>query len=194
MAQIDGGGLHFKSELDNEAINRAVDETMNKIEGLSSSMVEAGKEIEKVFDEAAKDAKEQGLNIEEVFDHMKQQIDASFNTVDAIYEAHKLSLNELLTEQERVSVAMGSAFGAGRDDEYRSLRDKLQVIEGEIGARKRLMSELEKQADELGQVEGALDKYITKTKTSGQKTTTFESHIFLFSFERLTLNSSLKTE
>ena len=177
MAQIDGGGLHFKSELDNEAINRAVDETMTKIEGLSSSMVEAGKEIEKVFDETAKDAKEQGLNIEEVFDHMKQQIDATFNTVDAIYEAHKLSLGELLAEQERVSEAMGNAFSEGRDDEYRSLRDKLQVIEGEIEARKRLMRELEKQADELGQVEGALDTYITKTKASGQKTTTFESQI-----------------
>lgn len=177
MAQIDGGGIHFKSELDNEAIKRAVDETMTKIEGLSSSMVEAGKEIEKVFDSAAKDAKEQGLNIEEVFDHMKQQIDATFNTVDAIYEAHKLSLNELLAEQEKVSQAMGKAFTAGRDDEYRSLRDKLQAIEGEIETRKRLMRELEKQADELGQVEGALDKYITKTKSSGQKTTTFEAQI-----------------
>lgn len=177
MAQIDGGGIHFKSELDNEAIKRAVDETMTKIEGLSSSMVEAGKEIEKVFDEAAKDAKEQGLNIEEVFDHMKQQIDASFNTIDAIYEAHKLSLNELLAEQEKVSQAMGKAFTAGRDDEYRSLRDKLQAIEGEIETRKKLMRELEKQADELLQVEGALDKYITKTKESGHKTTTFESQI-----------------
>lgn len=177
MAQIDGGGIHFKSELDNEAIKKAVDETMNKIEGLSASMVEAGKEIEKVFDEAAKDAKEQGLNIEEVFDHMKQQIDASFNTIDAIYEAHKLSLNELLAEQEKVSQAMGKAFTAGRDDEYRSLRDKLQAIEGEIETRKKLMRELEKQADELLQVEGALDKYITKTKESGHKTTTFESQI-----------------
>lgn len=177
MAQIDGGGIHFKSELDNEAIKRAVDETMTKIEGLSSSMVEAGKEIEKVFDSAAKDAKEQGLNIEEVFDHMKQQIDATFNTVDAIYEAHKLNLNELLAEQEKVSQAMGKAFTAGRDDEYRSLRDKLQVIEGEIETRKKLMRELEKQADELGHVEGALDKYITKTKSSGQKTTTFEAQI-----------------
>lgn len=177
MAQIDGGGIHFKSELDNEAIKRAVDETMTKIEGLSSSMVEAGKEIEKVFDSAAKDAKEQGLNIVEVFDHMKQQIDASFNTIDAIYEAHKLSLNELLAEQEKVSQAMGKAFTAGRDDEYRSLRDKLQVIEGEIETRKKLMRELEKQADELLQVEGALDKYITKTKESGHKTTTFESQI-----------------
>lgn len=177
MAQIDGGGLHFKSELDNEAIKRAVDETMTKIEGLSSSMVEAGKEIEKVFDSAAKDAKEQGLNIAEVFDHMKQQIDASFNTIDAIYEAHKLSLNELLAEQEKVSQSMGKAFTAGRDDEYRSLRDKLQAIEGEIGTRKKLMRELEKQADELLQVEGALDKYITKTKESGHKTTTFESQI-----------------
>lgn len=177
MAQIDGGGIHFKSELDNEAIKRAVDETMTKIEGLSSSMVEAGKEIEKVFDSAAKDAKEQGLNIEEVFDHMKQQIDTTFNTVDAIYEAHKLSLNELLAEQEKVSQAMGKAFTAGRDDEYRSLRDKLQAIEGEIETRKKLMRELEKQADELVQVEGALDKYITKTKESGHKTTTFESQI-----------------
>lgn len=177
MAQIDGGGIHFKSELDNEAIKRAVDETMTKIEGLSSSMVEAGKEIEKVFDSAAKDAKEQGLNIVEVFDHMKQQIDASFNTIDAIYEAHKLSLNELLAEQEKVSQAMGKAFTAGRDDEYRSLRDKLQAIEGEIETRKKLMRELEKQADELLQVEGALDKYITKTKESGHKTTTFESQI-----------------
>lgn len=177
MAQIDGGGLHFKSELDNDVVNKAIQETMDKIGGLSASMVEAGKEIEKVFDETAKDAKEQGLNIEEVFDHMKQQIDASFNAVDSIYEAHKLSLNELLTEQERVSQAMGNAFSEGRDDEYRSLRDKLQVIEGEIEARKRLMRELEKQADELGQVEGALDTYITKTKSSGQKTTTFESQI-----------------
>lgn len=177
MTQIDGGGLHFKSELDNEAIDKAVQETMDKISGLSKTINAVGEDIERMFDEAAKDAKEQGLNIEEVFDHMKQQIDATFNTVDAIYEAHKLSLNELLAEQEKVSQAMGKAFTAGRDDEYRSLRDKLQVIEGEIETRKKLMRELEKQADELVQVEGALDKYITKTKESGHKTTTFESQI-----------------
>ena len=177
MTQLDSGGLHFKSNLDNDAVDKAVQETMDKISGLSKTINAAGEDIERMFDEAAKDAKEQGLNIEEVFDHMKQQIDASFNTVDAIYEAHKLSLNELLAEQERVSQAMGNAFSEGRDDEYRSLRDKLQIIEGEIEARKRLMRELEKQADELGQVEGALDKYITKTKASGQKTTTFEAQI-----------------
>lgn len=177
MAQIDGGGLHFKSELDNEAIDKAVQETMDKISGLSKTINAVGEDIERMFDEAAKDAKEQGLNIEEVFDHMKQQIDATFSTVDAIYEAHKLSLNELLAEQEKVSQAMGKAFTAGRDDEYRSLRDKLQAIEGEIETRKKLMRELEKQADELLQVEGALDKYIEKTKASGQKTTTFEAQI-----------------
>lgn len=177
MTQLDSGGLHFKSSLDNEAIDKAVQETMDKISGLSKTINAVGEDIERMFDEAAKDAKEQGLNIEEVFDHMKQQIDATFNTVDAIYEAHKLNLNELLAEQEEVSQAMGKAFTAGRDDEYRSLRDKLQAIEGEIETRKKLMRELEKQADELGHVEGALDKYIEKTKSSGQKTTTFEAQI-----------------
>src|SRR5690554_4361990 len=112
MTQLDSGGLHFKSSLDNEAIDKAVQETMDKISGLSKTINAVGEDIERMFDEAAKDAKEQGLNIEEVFDHMKQQIDATFNTVDAIYEAHKLNLNELLAEQEEVSQAMGKAFTA----------------------------------------------------------------------------------
>lgn len=177
MAEIDGGGLHFKSELDNDAINKAIEETMDKIGGLSSSLSDSGKEISKVFDDMAKDAKDKGLSIEVVFNSMKDQIDNTFVAIDQIYETHKASLSELLDEQQRVSQAMGDAFMAGRDGEYRAYQEQLKAIEGEISMRKRVIAEVEKQADELTNVESSMNAYIEKTKASEAKTATFEAQI-----------------
>lgn len=42
MAEISGGGLHFTSTMDNSQLNKAVDETLRRLQGLSEGAVAAG--------------------------------------------------------------------------------------------------------------------------------------------------------
>ena len=41
MAEIDGGALYFKSTLDNDQMNAAVEETLRRVQGLSDGTVAA---------------------------------------------------------------------------------------------------------------------------------------------------------
>ncbi len=46
MADIDGGGLSFVSDLDNDRLDAAVEETLRRIQGLSDGFVEAGDSLD----------------------------------------------------------------------------------------------------------------------------------------------------
>ena len=39
MAEIDGGALSFKSVLDNDQLNAAIDETLRRVQGFSDDVV-----------------------------------------------------------------------------------------------------------------------------------------------------------
>lgn len=51
MADIDGGSLSFKSVLDNDQLNAAVDETLRRVQGLSNGVVSSGKVLDKTTQE-----------------------------------------------------------------------------------------------------------------------------------------------
>lgn len=51
MADIEGGSLSFKSVLDNDQLNAAVDETLRRVQGLSDGVVSSGKVLDKTTQE-----------------------------------------------------------------------------------------------------------------------------------------------
>ena len=53
MAEIDGGALAFKSVLDNEQMNSAVEETLRRVQGLSEATVGGGRQMDKAFQQTA---------------------------------------------------------------------------------------------------------------------------------------------
>lgn len=71
---------------------------------------------------------------------------------------HEDALAQLNSEYENVTKQMGAAFKAGNDNEYRALRQRAQVIQGEIAMRNSLLAELRKQSNALDEEATRLDK------------------------------------
>ena len=57
MAEIDGGSLSFKSQLDNDQLNTAIDETLRRIKGMSDGTVAAGDKVDSTFSTMASDVR-----------------------------------------------------------------------------------------------------------------------------------------
>lgn len=136
---IDGGGLYFESDLDNDKINAAIEETLRRIQGLSDGTVAAGKEMDEAFQQTADD------------------IEKAFQDIDKMTDIHTASLRELEAEYARLGEAAANAFMSGKDDEYRALTEKQNAIKGEITVRKELLKEIQQQADALSESERKME-------------------------------------
>lgn len=136
---IDGGGLYFESDLDNDKINAAIEETLRRVQGLSDGTAAAGKEMDDAFQKAADD------------------IEKAFQDIDRMTDIHTSSLRDLEAEYARLGEAAANAFMSGKDDEYRSLTEKQNAIKGEITVRKQLLKEIQEQADALAESERRMD-------------------------------------
>ena len=51
MADIDGGGLSFTSDMDNSQLESALQETLRRVQGLSDGMVEVGDTVDQTVSE-----------------------------------------------------------------------------------------------------------------------------------------------
>lgn len=131
MAEIDGGTLSFKSELDNDQIKQAIDETLARVQGLSDASVAGGAEMEKAFSQAA------------------QNIRATIGQVNAACETHEQAIQELRAKYEQLGHDAGTAFMSGRDAEARALQEQQRAIRGEIRVREELLRELREQSNVL---------------------------------------------
>ncbi len=136
---VDGGGLYFESDLDNDKINAAIDETLRRVQGLSDGTVAAGQVMDDAFQQAAGD------------------IEQAFQDIDKMAGIHQAALRDLENEYARLGDAAGNAFMSGKDDEYRALTEKQQAIKGEIAVRKELLKEIEQQADALAESERKME-------------------------------------
>lgn len=145
MANIDGGGLSFKAQLDNTQLNAAIDETLRRIKGLSDGTVSAGGKVDSSFAD------------------MAQQIRTQLSQIGEACATHENALAELQAKYSELSKAAGDAFMAGRDDEYAKLSEEMAAIKGEIKVREQLLTELRNQSDAL---QNAADKMEQGTNAS----------------------------
>lgn len=122
--EINDGGLYFKASLNNDELNRAVDEVHRRIQGLSDGTVAGGKAME---------------------DAMKatfESIDRAFQKLDAAGDEHIETIKRLEREYRELGVAAGGAYskevGSGGQ-----LTERQAAIVGEIKARKELLKEVQ---------------------------------------------------
>ncbi|GBU07961.1 hypothetical protein AwDysgo_12920 [Bacteroidales bacterium] len=169
MAEIDGGGLHFESTLDNEKLNSAINETMRRIQGLSDASVAGGSEMDAVFRKTADD------------------INRAFQNIDKMADTHQAALRELETEYARLGEVAGNSFRLGKDDEYRAFTEKQNAIKGEITIRKQLLVEIGEQADALAEVERKQEAERKKIEESASAHVSFRSRIKELKEEMMTL-------
>lgn len=131
MAEIDGGALAFKSVLDNEQMNSAVEETLRRVQGLSDATVGGGKQMDKAFQQTA------------------DGIRAALSQIGAACEMHETELAKLEALYEKLGNEAGVALMAGRDEEYRAIENTRAGIKGEIAVRKQALDEARNLSNEL---------------------------------------------
>lgn len=131
MAEIDGGALAFKSVLDNEQMNSAVEETLRRVQGLSEATVGGGRQMDKAFQQTA------------------DGIRAALSQIGAACEMHETELAKLEALYEKLGNEAGVALMAGRDEEYRAIENTRAGIRGEIAVRKQALDEARNLSNEL---------------------------------------------
>ena len=131
MANIDGGALSFKSVMDNDQMNEAIEETLRRVQGLSDATVAGGKKMDSSFVTTA--------------DGIRQAISQIGQAVDI----HEAKLGELTGQYVQLSDKIGAAMASGRTDEARAIRETRNAISGEIAVREKAVEEAKALAAEL---------------------------------------------
>lgn len=155
MAEIDGGSLSFKSVMDNDQLNSAIDETLRRVQGFSDAVVGSGDVMDKTTQE------------------MIVQVRSALGKIGDACVEHEQALDRLGQEYDRLGNEMERAFTSGRDDEFRALQEKRNAIQGEMTVRKQLLKELREQSN-------ALEAEATKMEQSAAvANNTAQSHVSL---------------
>ena len=131
MAEIDGGALSFKSVMDNDQMNAAIDETLRRVQGLSDGTVAGGQKMDAAFDNTADGIRD------------------ALGQIGAACAMHEQALQSLETEYQRLGQQAGAAFMAGRDEEYQAITQQQAAIKGEMTVREHLIRDLQEQSNRL---------------------------------------------
>lgn len=152
MAEIDGGGLHFTSTMDNDQINAAIEETLRRVQGLSDGTVASGKAIDSVFNKNA------------------QTIQDAYDKIGFILDENKSKIADLETKYKELGIVAGGAF-SNKVGSSGYQTEQQQAIVAEITLRKQLIKETEENAT-------ALDAYVAKMEAERQKINeTAQAHV-----------------
>ena len=131
MANIDGGALSFKSVMDNDQMNEAIEETLRRVQGLSDATVAGGKRMDGVFANTA--------------DGIRQAL----GQIGQACELHEAALVQLEGEYERLGKEAAGALSSGSVDAARAAQERREAIRGEIAVRKQALLEARNLSDEL---------------------------------------------
>ena len=135
MADIDGGGLSFTSDMDNSQLEAAIQETLRRVQGLSDGMVGVGDTVDKTVAEI-------GTMLGKIGEECEKQETAIWKLEDEFEALKQLSSKEWEKN--------------GLSEEYKALKDKQKAIQGEIATRKQILNELRNQSDELDSARDAM--------------------------------------
>lgn len=156
---MDDYGLHFESDLDNEKLKQAIDETLKRIEGLSTAAASGGKKMDESFNATA------------------ETIDKTFREIDNLTDTHTNAIVQLQDEYEQLNREAAAAFKIGDDKSYVNTKKKADAIHGEIIVRKKLKQELAESADALAKEEQKLVETEEKTKRAAEAQVNFRTRL-----------------
>lgn len=135
MADIDGGGLSFVSDMDNSQLESAIQETLRRVQGLSDGFVGVGDTVDKTVADI-------GTMLGQIGAECEKQETAIWK-LEEDFE----SLKQLASQEWEKN---------GFSAEYKALKDKQKAIQGEITVRKQLLNELRDQSDKLDSARDAM--------------------------------------
>lgn len=159
MAEIDGGSLSFKSIMDNDQLNSAIDETLRRVQGFSDAVVGSGDVMDKTTQE------------------MIVQVRSALGQIGDACVEHEQALDRLGQEYDRLGNEMERAFTSGRDDEFRALQEQRNAIQGEMTVRKQLLKELREQSNALEDEATKLEESARQAENTATKHTMLRTRI-----------------
>lgn len=136
MAEIDGGGLSFTSEMDNSQLNAAIEETMRRVQGFSDGFVSVGDTVDKTVADI-------GAMLGKIGEECEKQETAIWQLEDEFEKLKALAAKEWESSK-------------GESAEYKAIKERQKAIQGEITVRKQLLNELRDQSSELDDARDAL--------------------------------------
>lgn len=135
MADIDGGGLSFVSDMDNSQLESAIQETLRRVQGLSDGFVGVGDTVDKTVADI-------GTMLGQIGAECEKQENAIWQLEDEFE-----SLKQLASQEWEKN---------GWSADYKAIKDKQKAIQGEITVRKQLLNELRDQSDKLDSARDAM--------------------------------------
>lgn len=144
MSDITGNGLSFKSTMDNEQMNAAIEETLRRVQGFSDATVAGGQTIDAAFDGTA--------------DSIRQAL----SQIGTACESHEAEIATLQARYETLGREIDKAYLEGRDDEMRAFQEEQAAVKGSIAVIESHLKELRKASD-------VLDDYATRMEESGHE-------------------------
>lgn len=147
MSDVSNGALSFKALLDNGQLVEVINETLERVQGLSDATVAGGKQMDKAFLQTADDIRQ------------------ALGQIGSACEIHETELAKLEAEYERLGKEASIALSSGRDAEAKAIRETQTGIKGEMVVRKQaledarnLSNELEKEAQKREEVTKAAER------------------------------------
>ena len=159
MSDISGGSLSFKSEMNNEQLNSAIEETIRRVQGLSDATIKSGKLIDASFDGTA------------------ESVRAAIGQIGDACEAHEQTLSALEAKYDELGKKSGDAFMQGRSKEVAKIKELQQTIQGEIAVRKSVLGELRQQSNALEDYAAMLEKSQQAGENAAKTQTSFRTRL-----------------
>ncbi len=152
MAKNDNGALSFGTAIDMSGFDAGIEQIEGKVAGLTSNVEVETSKISQLL------ANVPTLNIEVVSNASTSlsSIETAFAEIDRVRDLNAQGIRELEVEYQRLGQQGAAAFNKATkagDDEYRACQRQQQVIQQVINARKRAISEANKQFDSLVKLE-----------------------------------------
>lgn len=148
----DDGALSFGTAIDMSGFDAGIEQIEGKVAGLTSNVEVETSKISQLL------ANVPTLNIDVVSNASQtlSTIETAFAEIDRVRDLNAQGIRELEAEYQRLGQQGAAAFNKATkagDDEYRACQRQQQVIQQVINARKRAISEANKQFDALVKLE-----------------------------------------
>ena len=159
MSDISGNGLSFKSTMDNEQMDAAIEETLRRVQGFSDATVAGGAAIDAAFDGTA------------------NSIRQALSQIGDACASHESEIAQLQAKYDTLGAKIGKALSEGRDDEVRALQDEQAAIKGSITMHEKMLRDYRRASDELETYATHIEQSSNEAAKAGEKHTTLRTKI-----------------
>lgn len=154
-----GDGIYIEGGFDNEQINRAIEETLKRVQGLSDGTASAGASMDSTFND------------------IQQKVTTTLNTIDKNIEFNKNEIKNLQAQYKTLGAEMKAALASGNTSLAKDKQAAMQAIDKEIAALANENKELERSKQKVAETAQAWADNQKKQNENAQAHVTLRQRI-----------------